>query len=159
MHKLLELLILVTPYFVGTIPSYFCPMNNADYVKPIIQPPGWVFGVMWTALYFLMGIFLIVNIREGLSKGFDILLKSILLAFTVSLIINSIWVPVFSCWKKKIMALYILAVYLLVTMMIIVMCLLSSNRSTRISSMCLVPLVWWLCCASQLSLQTITQNK
>jgi tryptophan-rich sensory protein len=155
MHVLQEIMIIGTPYLFGTLPSYFCPMDRSNNIKSNIQPPGWVFGVMWSILYILSGFFLLINIRQGISNGFNKDRLKILVMFVLSMILNAIWVPIFSCYKKKIMALYIIAIYILVTMLLILMCILSEDKLIRSSCIFMVPLLWWLCCALQLSLTTI----
>ena len=33
--------------------------------KPLLNPPSWVFGPVWTILFLLMGISLFLVVREG----------------------------------------------------------------------------------------------
>ncbi|MFH1712476.1 MAG: TspO/MBR family protein [Patescibacteria group bacterium] len=59
-------------------------------VKPSFNPPGWVFGPVWTLLYIMMGIsFYLIWINDAKKKisayGF----------FTVQLLLNASWSIIF----------------------------------------------------------------
>jgi len=55
--------------------------------KPVFNPPGWLFGPVWTLLYLLMGLslYLIWNTRNTGIK------KTAILVFAVQLILNVSW--------------------------------------------------------------------
>ena len=59
--------------------------------KPAFTPPGWLFGPVWTLLYFLMGVsfYLVWNARENKIK------KSAIVLFFIQLILNVSWSLVF----------------------------------------------------------------
>ena len=59
--------------------------------KPEFTPPGWLFGPVWTLLYFLMGIsfYLVWNARENKNK------KNAIVLFFIQLILNVSWSLVF----------------------------------------------------------------
>ncbi len=59
--------------------------------KPSFQPPGWVFGPVWTLLYTLMGVALFrVFVRRSAPGG-----SAALTLFGVQLLLNAIWSPLF----------------------------------------------------------------
>jgi len=55
--------------------------------KPVFNPPGWLFGPVWTLLYLLMGLsfYLIWNARNTGMK------KTAIVVFAVQLILNVSW--------------------------------------------------------------------
>jgi tryptophan-rich sensory protein len=59
--------------------------------KPATMPPGWVFGMVWSILYILMGAALafILDAREAKGRGVAIAL------FILQLGMNLAWSPVF----------------------------------------------------------------
>jgi benzodiazapine receptor len=59
--------------------------------KPALNPPGWVFPVVWSLLYILMGfaLALILNARGARGRGVAIAL------FAVQLVLNLLWTPLF----------------------------------------------------------------
>ena len=60
--------------------------------QPPLSPPGWVFSVAWTILYFLLGwaLYLVfVNTRKNVSK-----IRAYIL-FGVQLVLNGLWSYVF----------------------------------------------------------------
>ncbi len=68
--------------------------DNAWYValaKPSLNPPGWVFPVVWTTLYVLIGVALamILNARGARQRGLAIGLFFAQFAF------NLVWTPMF----------------------------------------------------------------
>lgn len=62
----------------------------ATLVQPALTPPSWVFGPVWTALYFLMGIAAFVVWRSASH-----LRREALLAFFLQLALNVLWSALF----------------------------------------------------------------
>ncbi len=61
-------------------------------VRPVIAPPSWVFGPVWTLLYLMMGIASwLVWERRGRDPRVGIALG----LYAVQLLINGLWSPVF----------------------------------------------------------------
>ena len=62
-----------------------------ELIKPVWQPPNWLFGPVWTALYLMMGI------AAGLVwlRGPSQLVRSALVAFGAQLLLNALWTPAF----------------------------------------------------------------
>jgi len=63
----------------------------AALTKPAGTPPDWVFPVVWTTLYVMMGVALamILNARGSRLRGIAILL------FVIQLALNLVWSPMF----------------------------------------------------------------
>lgn len=56
-------------------------------IKPSFNPPNYIFGPVWTLLYFLMGISLYLVVQTPTSH----LRRTSLLIFTIQMIFNFIW--------------------------------------------------------------------
>jgi translocator protein len=53
------ILSIVLAELVGVISSFFGMSNESMYIKinrPFFSPPGWIFPIVWTILFLLMGI-------------------------------------------------------------------------------------------------------
>jgi translocator protein len=63
----------------------------AALIKPAWQPPSWLFGPVWTALYLMMGI------AAGLVwlRGPSPRVRAALVAFGAQLLLNALWTPAF----------------------------------------------------------------
>jgi tryptophan-rich sensory protein len=59
--------------------------------KPSWNPPGWIFGPVWTALYTMMAVAAWLVWRQG---GWSAQLKPLLL-FLAQLALNAAWTPLF----------------------------------------------------------------
>src|SRR3989338_2728824 len=86
----------------GVIGSVFTfsaiPNWYAGLVKPALNPPGWIFGPVWTTLYFLMGIslFLVWSSYAKASEGqVKKEIKISLGVFGVQLFLNAAWSIIF----------------------------------------------------------------
>jgi translocator protein len=60
--------------------------------KPVFNPPDWVFGPIWTVLYFLMGIAAYLVWRKGYHKSG---VRGALGLFLIQLGLNCLWPIVF----------------------------------------------------------------
>ena len=64
----------------------------AGLAKPVFAPPGWVFGVVWTVLYVMMGAAAFVVWERGVRNrevriGLEL--------FVLQLVLNALWTPLF----------------------------------------------------------------
>lgn len=62
--------------------------------KPAFQPPGWVFGPVWTTLYFLMGVGLFLVWRAPASRARTAAMG----LFGGQLVLNFFWSLIFFQW-------------------------------------------------------------
>lgn len=80
----------------GAIGSLFSRESTFEWYavlnKPPLTPPNWVFGMVWTILYVLMGMAagLIWNVPIFLSR-----VRASLLLFLIHLVLNVTWVALF----------------------------------------------------------------
>lgn len=85
-----EVVAVVVCEFIGITGSYFTvnaiPTWYAYLKKPDLSPPNWVFGPVWTILYFLMGLAVARIWRLGWQKN-----KLAMTAFGVQLALNFLW--------------------------------------------------------------------
>lgn len=87
---------LVLPQLAGMIGSLFTisaiPTWYAGLTKPALNPPGWIFAPVWTALYALMGIAAFIIWKKGLNRK-DV--KIALGIFIGQLALNTLWSIIF----------------------------------------------------------------
>lgn len=74
-------------FTISAIPNWY-----AGLVKPSLNPPAWVFGPVWTALYALMGITAFLVWKNGWQRK-DV--RMALGVFGVQLFLNAIWSIIF----------------------------------------------------------------
>lgn len=118
----------------------------APLARPSFQPPGWAFGVVWTALYSMMGVALALVISAAPSPR----RTRALWLFAVQLALNFAWSPVFFGGGMIDVGLLILfALDVLVTMTII-----AFWRVQPLAGVLLIPYLLWLCIATALNHET-----
>lgn len=79
--------------------------------RPAVVPPGWVFGLVWSTLYILLGVALalILNARGAQGRGRAIGL------FTAQLVLNLGWSPLFFAYHQVSLALGLILLILALT--------------------------------------------
>ena len=99
-YKIIKLVVsLVLPLGVGAIAGLFTakaiPGWYASLNQPSFNPPNWVFGPVWTALYILMGfsLFLIWKLDPGKERNRAIFV------FLLQLLLNFGWSFLFFYFK------------------------------------------------------------
>ncbi len=92
----LALFVIPTIMFLGFLSGTMSgsTAENAWYqtlLKPQIQPPGWVFGVVWPTLYLMLGLALamVLNARGSLYQ------RPAVALFAAQFLINLTWSPIF----------------------------------------------------------------
>lgn len=118
--------------------------------RPSIVPPGWVFGVVWTTLYTLLGLSLamILHARGAKGRGFALLL------FFVQLIANFAWSPLFFGMHQVTAAFYLIVAILLTT----IATTFAFAPIRKAAAWLLVPYMVWLSFAAILNFQIDQRN-
>jgi len=81
---------------IGSVVTYSA--INSWYItatKPVITPPNWFFPIIWTTLYFLMGLSFVWVWNKGLRKN---LTAAVL--FVTQLAFNALWCILFFGLKQ-----------------------------------------------------------
>ena len=143
--------ILLAPLVLGLGVGAVTPMHPEWYAtlaKPTWNPPAWVFGPVWTALYLLMGIAARrVVARVGLQTW-------PMLLFALQLGLNLAWSPVFFGQKNPRRALTLLGLLLVAA----VATALSFARVDQTAGWLLAPYLAWLALAFALNRAIVTRN-
>jgi Tryptophan-rich sensory protein (mitochondrial benzodiazepine receptor homolog) len=109
------ILFLLIPLAVGALSALFIgTMSYSSFQKPAVSPPSWLFPIVWTILYILMGIssYLIYSSNNaGKTKA--------LTTYGLQLVFNFFWSILFFRYSLYFFAfLWLLALILLIVIMI-----------------------------------------
>ena len=127
--------------------------KNAWYqtlIQPAAQPPGWVFGVVWPTLFFLMGLAFTMVLH---ARGSRYQTPSIAL-FVTQFLINLTWAPVFFHYHKVTAAFYIILVMLVMAIATTV----AFARVRKAAAWLMVPYLVWISFAAILNFQIDNLN-
>lgn len=134
---------LFLPVILGSLVGFIIS-GSIDYnelLKPPLSPPSWLFPVMWTIIYLLMGISYYI-----FKKDDDSMLVSRI--YYIQLIVNLLWSIIFFTLKLRLLAvLWIILLVGLVGMLIY----LFWNRK-RISAYLNIPYMIWILFATYLTI-------
>ncbi|MFO7807373.1 MAG: TspO/MBR family protein [Candidatus Moraniibacteriota bacterium] len=142
MKNFLKLVIAVgVSLAAGFIGSFFTVSSVENWYvflnKPVLNPPSWLFGPVWTLLYVLMGIAAFLVWKKDWRRKE---VKIALTLFAVQLILNSAWSIIFFGLQNPFAALLeiiLLWVFILVTAILF-------YRISRPASYLFVPYIAWV---------------
>ena len=139
---------MIIPLITGGV-SALITRNNMDLYsqinQPPLSPPSWLFPIVWTLLYFLMGVslYLVWN-SDGVSneKG------TAFLFFAIQLFLNFIWSPIFFNERK-----FLLAFIILIFMWLFVLAMIINfYKVSKPAGLLQLPYLLWLTFAGYLNL-------
>lgn len=117
----------------------------AELNKPPLSPPGWLFPVVWTVLYLLMGISSYLICTSGAEK------KEITEAITLyfyQLVVNFLWPIFFFDFGWYLFSFF----WLLLLWVMIVLLIKSFGQISKLAAYLLVPYLLWVSFAGYLNL-------
>ena len=119
--------------------------------QPPLSPPGWVFPVVWTILYLLMGY---ASYRVATSGGPPEQVKRALTLYALQLLLNFLWSPIFFGLELRLAAFVILLLlWLLVCLTIHAFSALDERAGDL-----LIPYILWITFAGYLNLGVYLLN-
>ena len=141
-----SLLPIVGGAVVGLIISGY--MNYGDMVKPPLSPPSYIFPIVWTILYILMGISYFIATKD---KEND---KDLNQIYILQLLVNFFWPIIFFVLKMYFTAFFWI-ILLLILVIIMIKELLKNNK---ISGCLQIPYFIWLLFATYLNIGIFLLN-
>jgi tryptophan-rich sensory protein len=132
---------------VGFLSGIFSREGTAAYgqmlQKPALSPPGWLFPVVWTLLYALMGISAArvwaMPKTQARSRGLNL--------FIAQLIVNFFWSPIFFNARAYGLAL----VWLLLLWVLVFLMILEFRKVDKAAARLQLPYLIWLTFAAYLN--------
>ena len=147
---------ILIPLAIGTL-SALITMGNMDIyeeiVAPPLAPPGWLFPVVWTILYVLMGVSagIVWLKRKEMPKEAD---KAISY-YAISLVFNFVWSILFFNFR-----LYLVSfAWLIVLLVLIIYTIRAYFKISRVSAYLQIPYAAWVAFAGYLNLAIWFLNK
>lgn len=152
-NKIKFVISLAVCQLAGVIGSVFTSSSVTTWyptlTKPNFSPPGWIFGPVWIALYFLMGVSLyLIWINKAKDNG-----KALIL-FAIQLILNVLWSFMFFGLKSPLYGL----IDILALLVAIVFTILFSYKISVLAAILLVPYLVWVSFATILNYNIFLLN-
>ncbi len=117
--------------------------------QPPLSPPGWLFPVVWTILFVLMGI---SAARVYLNSPED--WPPALTTYAVQLVLNMLWTPLYFALNLRLAA-FVLLVILLIAVIVMTVQFYNVDKKAAYLQ---IPYIVWLVFAGYLNLATYLLN-
>ena len=114
----------------------------ATFPKPPLSPPGWLFPIVWTVLYVLMG-----TAGYLISESNHPLRDTALRLYWIQLALNFLWSPLFFGLSMPTLSLIVVAVMWVV----VLLCVLVFYKIHPLAGALMIPLLLWITFATYLN--------
>ncbi len=145
--KNLLIICIAIPLIVGAVSAFLTSGSMQAFArlnKPAFAPPGWLFPVVWTILYTLMGISSYLVLTSGAEKEE---IQNALKIYTYQLIVNFLWSTFFFNFEWYLFAfIWLVLLWILVLLMI-----LRFKDISKLAAYLNIPYILWLTFAGYLN--------
>ncbi len=124
--------------------------NYKDLIQPSFAPPGFIFPIVWTILYTLMGISSYI-IKESDSYYKD----EAMVIYYVQLIVNLLWSFIFFGFGWY----FISFIWILFLIFLVIIMIRKFYSISKVSGFIQIPYLLWLIFASILNLSIFILNR
>ncbi len=132
---------ILIPIIVGGLVGIFIA-PNIDYntlIKPAFSPSAYLFPIVWTILYFLMGIS--YALIENISRK----TKNI---YYIQLIFNALWSILFFILKWRLIS----VIWIIILDILVIIMIVKMYKQKKIAGLLQIPYLIWLLFATYLNL-------
>ncbi|MDD6395356.1 MAG: tryptophan-rich sensory protein [Firmicutes bacterium] len=141
--KLKPLIIsLLTPLVLGGAVGIFLSVSGKismydQLFKPPLSPPSWVFPVVWSVLYLLMGLSSYIVMTSDVSRGRR---EDALWQYIIQLGVNLIWPVLFFYFELSLGAF----IWIIVLVAAVFKMIVDFGRISRLAAILQIPYLLWL---------------
>lgn len=132
---------------VGIVTSKFIDYNSL--IQPSWAPPSFLFPIVWTILYTLMGI------SYGILKSNSLLDSKASTLYYVQLFINALWSIFFFVFKWRLFSF----VWILLLIIFVYLMIKNFYSKNKVAGLIQLPYLLWIIFASFLNLAVYLLNK
>jgi len=128
---------------IATTPAI--PGWYASIAKPFFTPPSWVFGPVWTTLFFLMGFALYLIWQEGMNKK---PVKCAVKIFSIQMFLNVLWSFLFFGMQNPLLGL----IEIVILWIVILITIIKFYKVSKPAAYMMIPYICWVTIATALNL-------
>lgn len=142
--------ILITLIWGGLVG--FFTSGSMDYdtlVKPVLAPPAFIFPLVWTILYTLMGI------SYGILKSNSSLDENTKFLYYLQLVVNLLWPIFFFIFKLR----FFSFVWIIILVLLVIAMIAEFYSKNKTAALLQLPYLLWLLFATYLTLSTYLLNR
>ena len=149
-EEIISLLIPLVGGFLSGLVSMGGMKEFNSLIKPILSPPGFIFPIVWTILYVLMGIgsYLVYNENDYLSSYS-------LKIYAINLFVNFLWSPIFFGLNLRLFAL----IWIILLVFIVIYMIYSFYKVNKKAAYLQIPYLVWCLFATYLNLAFYLLNR
>ncbi len=139
---------IIVTLLIGGLSGFLTRNGITEYavmLKPQLSPPGWLFPVVWTILYVLMGF--------GAAR-YDIVQNKISKIYVAQLIVNFLWSFIFFENKAYLFAF----LWLILLLVLVILMTIQFYRTDKLAGLLQIPYVLWLIFAGYLNFSVYLLN-
>ena len=136
------------PLAVGGLAAFLTRNSIGIYeeiYQPFLAPPSWVFPVVWTVLYVLMGVSAAMIYGDAMASTDD--KKHALRLYGINLVVNFLWSIIFF----NLGAFFAAFLWLMLLIFVIMRMTVSFYKIKPIAAYLEIPYVIWCCFATYLT--------
>lgn len=116
-------------------------MDYKELIKPPLSPPGYIFPIVWTILYILMGISYFIATKDNEND------KELNQIYLLQLFVNLLWSVIFFVLKM-----YFTSFLWIILLIILVVAMIKElYNNSKISAYLQIPYLLWLLFATYLN--------
>ena len=142
---------ILIPLVLGGIVGFIIS-GSTDYnslIQPELAPPAILFPIVWTILYFLMGLsYGIITIYSDLDSDVKTIYYS-------QLIVNLIWPIIFFVMKNRLLAL----IWIILLLILIIIMIIKFYKKNKVASLIQIPYLLCTFFATYLNFSIYLLNK
>jgi len=128
-----------------SVSSWFLTLN-----KPSFNPPGWIFGPVWTILFLLMGY----SLYLVWSKSNEPEAKKALIFFSLQLVLNIAWSFCFFYLQNPLVAF----IEIIILWLAILLTIIYFYKVSKVAAYFLIPYIAWVSFAAFLNFMLFYLN-
>ena len=132
---------------VGIITSQF--IDYTSLKQPPLAPPGFLFPIVWTILYILMGV------SYGILKSNNLTNENINQIYYSQLVVNALWSIFFFVFKWRLFAF----IWIVLLAILVIKMISEFYKKNNLSGILQIPYIIWVLFASYLNLSIYLLNK
>lgn len=142
---------LLIPLILGGLVGIFIS-DSIDYdtlIKPPLAPPAFIFPIVWTIIYSLMGV------SYGILKSNNLLDGNSKFLYYLQLIVNLLWPIFFFVFKWR----FFSFVWIIILVLLVIAMIAEFYSKNKVAGLLQIPYLLWLLFATYLTLATYLLNR